>query len=112
VNDLGSGSFLQYQTGTSLVRTINNLFVGGGSVPSGGVVQATTNLTTNAPGFVNEGAFDYRLTATSPAIDAGTAPGSAAGANLAPSYQYVHKAKRQSRPGDSRVDIGAYEFVP
>jgi hypothetical protein len=112
VNDLGSGSFLQYQSGTSLVRTINNLFVGGGSVPSGGVVQATTNLTTNAPGFVNEGTFDYRLTATSPAINAGTAPGTAGGVSLAPSYQYVHKAKRQSRARDSRIDIGAYEFAP
>jgi hypothetical protein len=112
VNDRGSGSFVQFQSGTSLVRTINNLFVGGGTVPGGGVVQATTNLTTNAAGFVNEGTYDYRLTATAPAIDAGTAPGSAAGVALTPSYQYIHKANRQSRPGDSRIDIGAYEYVP
>ncbi len=112
VNDRGSGSFLQYQSGTALVRTINNLFVGGGSVPSGGVVQATTNLTTAAPGFVNPGAYDYRLTATSPARDAGMAPGSAGGVNLAPVYQYVHKSQRQSRPSDARIDIGAYEYAP
>jgi hypothetical protein len=61
---------------------------------------------------VNEGTYDYRLTATAPAIDAGTAPGSAAGVALTPSYQYIHKANRQSRPGDSRIDIGAYEYVP
>ena len=112
VNDRGSGSFLQYQSGTSLVRTINNLFVGGGSVPGGGVVQATTNLTTNAPGFVNETTYDYRLTASSPAINAGTAPGSAAGVTLAPSYQYVHRAQRGARPIEGQIDIGAYEFKP
>ncbi len=112
VNDRGSGSFLQYQGGTALVRTINNLFVGGGSVPGGGVVQATTNLTTNAPGFVNENGFDYRLTTGSPAINAGTAPGSAQGMSLAPAYQYVHRARRENRATDSRIDIGAYEFVP
>ncbi len=110
VNDLGSGQFVQIQSGTSLVRTINNLFVGGGSVPSGTVVQATTNLTTNAPGFVNEGAYDYRLTVISPARDGGTAPGSAAGVSLAPAYQYVHKAQRETRPADARIDIGAYEY--
>jgi hypothetical protein len=112
VNDRGSGSFVQYQTGTALVRTINNLFVGGGNVPGGGVVQATTNLATNAPGFVNEGTYDYRLTVTSPARDAGTAPGSAAGVTLTPSYQYVHKAQRATRPADARIDIGAYEYAP
>jgi hypothetical protein len=110
VNDLGSGQFVQIQSGTSLVRTINNLFVGGGSVPSGSIVQATTNLTTNAPGLVNEAGFDYRLTATSPARDAGTEPGVAAGLALTPFYQYVHKARREARPVDARIDIGAYEF--
>jgi hypothetical protein len=109
VNDMGSGNFVGVQGGTSLVRVINNLFVGPGSIPSGSV---TTNLRTDSPGLVNEAGFDYRLTAASPAVNAGTAPGSAAGTALAPVYQYVHKAMRQNRPGDSRIDIGAYEFVP
>jgi hypothetical protein len=109
VNDAGFGGFTQVQGGTSLVRVINNLFVGPGSIPSGSV---TTNLRTDNPGLVNETGFDYHLTSASPAINAGTAPGSAAGMALAPLYQYVHKAKRQSRPGDSRIDIGAYEHVP
>jgi hypothetical protein len=109
VNDMGSGNFVGVQGGTSLVRVINNLFVGPGSIPSGTV---TTNLRTDSPGLMNEAGFDYRLTAASPAVNAGTAPGSAAGTALAPVYQYVHKAMRQGRPGDSRIDIGAYEFVP
>jgi len=112
VNDAGFGGFVQFQGGTSLVRTINNLFVGVGSAPGGGVVQATTNLRTDSPGLVNENGYDYRLTSTSPARDAGTAPPTARGVDLNPVYQYVHPAKRQDRPTDARIDIGAYEFVP
>jgi hypothetical protein len=112
VNDAGFGGFVSVAGGTSLVRTINNLFVGQGSQPSGGNVQATTNLVTNAPGLVNENGFDYRLTSTSPARNAGSAPGSARGVNLAPVYQYVHKAKREARTTEGTIDIGAYEFVP
>jgi len=109
VNDAGFGGFTQVQSGTSLVRVINNLFVGQGSVPGG---TLTTNLLTNSPGLVNEGGFDYHLTSTSPARDAGTAPGSARGQDLTPVYQYVHKAQRQARPTDARIDIGAYEYAP
>ncbi len=109
VNDAGFGGFTQVQGGTSLVRVINNLFVGQGSIPSG---TLTTNLLTNAPGLVSEAGFDYHLTSTSPARDAGTAPGSARGQDLTPVYQYVHKAQREARPTDARIDIGAYEYTP
>jgi hypothetical protein len=59
---------------------------------------------------VNQGAYDYRLSSTSPARNVGTAPGSASGFNLAPAYQYVHRAQRQVRPLNGTIDIGAYEF--
>jgi hypothetical protein len=109
VNDAGFGGFTQVQSGTSLVRVVNNLFVGPGSLPGGSLA---TNLLTQSPGLVNEAGYDYRLTSASPARDAGTAPGSARGQNLAPAYQYVHKAQRQSRPVAGQIDIGAYEFQP
>ncbi len=109
VNDAGFGGFTQVQGGTSLVRVINNLFVGNGSLPGGSL---TTNLLTNSPGLVNEAGYDYHLTATSPARDAGTAPGSARGQDMTPVYQYVHKAQREARPANAGIDIGAYEYVP
>jgi len=110
VNDLASGAFVQTQSGTALVRTINNLFIGGGTVNSGVAATATTNLATSSPGLVNQSGYDYHLTAGSPARDAGTAPGSAAGQQLTPVYQYVHTAQRTSRPLSGPIDIGAYEY--
>jgi hypothetical protein len=110
VNDLGSGTLIQVQTGTSLLRMVNNLFVGGGTVVSGISASAATNLTTDAPGFVNRTGFDYHLVSSSPARDAGSDPGSAQGMSLQPVYQYVQKAQREVRPTDSAIDIGAYEF--
>jgi hypothetical protein len=109
VNDMGSGGFVGVQSGTSLVRVVNNLFVGPGSIPGG---SATNNLRTDNPGLVNEAGFDYHLISTSPARDAGTAPGSARGQDLTPLYQYVHKAQREARPVEGQIDIGAYEFQP
>ena len=109
VNDMGSGGFVGVQGGTSLVRVVNNLFVGPGSIPGG---SATNNLRTDNPGLVNEAGFDYHLISTSPARDAGTAPGSARGQDLNPVFQYVHKAQRQARPVEGQIDIGAYEFQP
>lgn len=110
VNDLGSGTFIQVQGGTSVVRTINNLFVGSGTVVSGVTATAATNLATSSPGLVARAGFDYHLTSTSPARDAGSDPGSAQGVSLQPVYQYVQKAQRETRPTDTTLDIGAYEF--
>jgi hypothetical protein len=88
---------------------INNLFVGPGSLPGG---QLTTNLLTNNPGLMNASAYDYRLTSSSAARNAGTAPGSARGVDLTPIYQYVHPAMRGLRVTEGTIDIGAHEFQP
>jgi hypothetical protein len=112
VNDAGSGEFVDFDNNADLVRTINNLFVGSGSEPSGDPVEATTNLLTDAPGLVNQAGFDYRLIATSPARNAGTAPGTARGVDLNPIYQYRHTANREDRVAEGSNDIGAYEFTP
>jgi hypothetical protein len=110
VNDLGSGAFFNVAGGTTTFRSVNNLLVGNGTAHSGKQPQAATNLQTTAPGLVNIDGFDYRLTSNSAARDAGSDPGSAAGVDLMPAYQYVHPARREVRAANGAIDIGAYEF--
>jgi len=76
-------------------------------VPAG---NATNNLTSDTTGgdattrttasiaFINEAADDYRLTAASPAVDAGTATD-------APTDDYLQNTR------DSSPDVGAYEYI-
>jgi len=111
VNDLGSGAFISLSSGPT-ARFVNNIFAGGGSVPSGAGITSTTNLTTptGSAGLVNPTGFDYHLTSASPARNAGTAPGTAASFSLTPTSQYVHPTNRQDRPINGTIDIGAYEF--
>ena len=110
VNDLGSGTFVDIAAGaTATVR--NNLFVGSGTAIRGTATQAS-NQTTSTPNFVDRAAFDYRPTAATPGIDAGTAPGVAGTFDLTPVYQYVHPTNREARPTRNAIDIGAYEFIP
>ena len=111
VNDRGSGAFVSLVTGVTATLQ-NNLFVGGGTVVSGGTVTQVTNRTTNTPNFVNAGAFDYRPTAGTPGINGGTAPGVGGTFDLTPLYQYVHPTNREPRPLNGVIDIGAYEFTP
>jgi hypothetical protein len=111
VNDLGSGNFVYLRSGTSDARLINNLFVGSGTPLSGSATQVS-NLSTTAPMLVDIDNYDYRLLSGSPAIDAGSDPGSAGDDNFAPVYQYVHPTNRNDRPADALMDIGAYEYSP
>lgn len=112
VNDRGSGEFLNVRSGTT-GKVTNNIFAGGGTVVAGpqGLLVGP-NLVTDSPGLVGRSTFDYRLTAASPARDAGADPGSAAGESLVPTSQYVHPANREDRPIVGTIDIGAYEYSP
>jgi hypothetical protein len=110
VNDLGSGTFV-FIAGGSTATVQNNLFVGNGTTVSGAATQVS-NLSTNAPNFVNIGTFDYRPTAATPGIDQGTAPGLGGTFDLTPIYQYVHPTNREARPTRNSIDIGAYEYNP
>jgi len=110
VNDLGSGTFISVRAGTT-ARIINNIFVGNGRVLSGSATF-TTNLTTNSPSLADIANYNFRLTAASPAIDAGSNPGSVNGVDLLPRYQYSHKAGREPRTMSGNIDIGAYEYTP
>jgi hypothetical protein len=83
----------------------------GGSY-AGQVVQTTNWITTNAA-LSNIGNHDYHLTSASTgAINLGTAPGTGYNSvSLVPVYQYIHPTSIVSRPTDATIDIGAYEYV-
>ncbi len=87
----------------------NNIFFGPGLLTT----QADAVLKNNFrgdPGFVDGAGFDYHLRRGSPAIDAGSDPGSADGTPLTPAFQYVHPACAEGRTTVGEIDIGAYEF--
>jgi len=111
VNDKGSGTFVELSGGTTATLQ-NNLFVGSGTVVSGGTVTQVTNRPTSTPNFVDRTTLDYRPTTTTPGIDQGTAPGLGGTFDLTPLFQYVHPTNRETRPTRNAIDIGAYEFVP
>jgi hypothetical protein len=108
VNDLGKGTFVSVRGTPTAVRLINNIFAGGGTVLSG-AGTLTTNLVSNDPKFVNRAAGDYHLAPGSPAIDAGSNPGTAGGYALTPAYQYVNLSG-VARPHHGAIDIGAFEY--
>jgi len=110
VNDVGSGTFVEMVRGTATLK--NNLFVGGGSVSSGGTVTQVTNRSTNTPAFADRTNFDYHPTATTPGIDQGAAPGLGGAFDLTPVFQYVHPTNREPRSTVNAIDIGAYEYNP
>ena len=111
VNDLTSGTFVFIGTAGTVPASIkNNIFVGPGTLTNQTNAVLANNFSGN-PLFVNQANFDYHLTAGSPAIDAGTNPGSANGFSLTPVFDYVHPACGETRSiVGSAIDIGAYEF--
>jgi len=111
VNDYPNGTFVRVSGSPSSSRLVNNLFIGPGTVLRGQGTQ-TTNLVTRNAHLVNQAGYDYHLSTGSHAINAGTPPGTAAGYDLTPLYEYVHpmlRAKTRSIIG-SAIDIGAYEY--
>jgi hypothetical protein len=113
VNDRSAGGiFVRLPYASSSATLENNIFAGPGTVVSGsGSTTQITNLVSNNPGFVNQAGYDYHLTSSSPAINAGTAPGTVNGYDLTPVYEYLDPLSLQPRPADGPIDIGAYEFV-
>jgi hypothetical protein len=110
VNDRTSGgTFVKFPSGFANVRAYNNLFVGNGSVLSG-PAQTGGNVTSGSPGFVNRAAFDYHLTSASPAIDKGVNPGSYAGFDLTPRFQWSASTGSEARVVSGALDAGGYEY--
>jgi hypothetical protein len=109
VNGRGSGTYVNIAGGTTAAKVVNNLFVGAGTLLRG-KADTAGNLVTDKPAFVDQSHYDYRLTAQSPAIDKGAAPGSAEGFSLAAVRQYIHPLKTEERAAVQAPDIGAYEL--
>jgi hypothetical protein len=114
----GPATFLEMNNSTNEAVLQNNIMqrYGWETVVGGAfayqVVLTTNWITTNA-GLVNISNHDYHLTsASTEAIDLGTAPGTGYGSySLVPLYEYVHPCNKVDRPTSGAIDIGAYEYV-
>ncbi|HMI88867.1 MAG TPA: right-handed parallel beta-helix repeat-containing protein [Polyangiaceae bacterium] len=112
VNDRTAGStFISIGAAiTTPVVVTNNIFFGGGTITNQANAMQQTNFAQGDPKLVDRAAYDYRLAAGSPCINAGSDPGVGAGFALSPARQYVHPANAIDRNADGTLDIGAYEF--
>lgn len=109
VNDRQGGTFVSLSGVPTTAKAVNNLFVGPGTLFSG-KLDTAGNIVTQAPGFVDRAAFDYRLTEASPAIDRGKDPGSADSISLAPALEYAPPYGTGPRAVNGPLDAGAFEF--
>jgi hypothetical protein len=111
VNDyIGGGVFVHVSGLPTTSRLINNLFVGSGIVLQGRGTQVSNLVTRNAK-LVNQAGYDYHLSKGSPAINKGTPPGTAAGYDLMPLYEYMDAVSATPRTVvGPAIDIGAYEY--
>lgn len=105
VNQRASGTFVSLADG-SRAHLRNNLLVGPGELTSGPPADARRNRLVGLDGFVDPQAEDFRLLATSPAVDRGaTLP-----RRLRPRREYVAPTGLVRRPVVGRIDLGAYEL--
>lgn len=77
---------------------------------TGSVSDDGTTISGSAPGFVNAAAEDFRLTASSAAVDAGNLLNSAVLPARDVSLQYVKHQRTAARPDLGLLDIGAFEY--
>lgn len=104
--------------GVTEAKMANNLIVGLTSsahvadAAGGGVLHEQHDVITDSPGFYNEAARNYHLTASSPAVDAGLDAGFANGFSLRPGYEFQFPGSGVARPVLGALDAGAYEYTP
>ena len=117
VNDRFNGNFLQISNATTLVKLVNNLFLGTGTLLQGTAASIDSShnirLTDIAEAMLsNPSIYEYRLLPNSPCIDAGTIPGDFNNISLTALYAYLHPMERTARwYSGSAPDVGAYEHL-
>lgn len=89
---------------------VNNVLAGAPAVLLDGGGTDRDNYRRPQGGMVDPAAYDFRLLADSPLIDAGADPGSANSVPLWPQFEYVHPASGRARQRIAALDLGAYEF--
>jgi len=95
---------------TALVA--NNLIQGEAEVLQG-PGRDVSNLILPDAGLLDPSRFDYRLTRSSPAVDAGfEALATPEGRPLRPQRQYVDPQRSEPRQTVGKPDVGAYEYTP
>ena len=136
VNDRFDSNFISNHAAVEL-HAINNLFIGRGTIVTGGPVQLTGNMVMNNTRFgtffnrrlngsvgsghnrslasaeiLDRARLDYRLTPASAAIDAAVPIPAHYPAALSAHWQYHHPADRVARPQlGAQADSGAFEFA-
>ncbi|MGA2298184.1 MAG: T9SS type A sorting domain-containing protein [FCB group bacterium] len=117
VNKRSIGVYVYLQAGIGEAKSINNIFTGNSAEDVSyfkGTATLTNNLRKNNISdveFTDEANYDYTLMIGSPAIDAGTDPGSINGYSLLPVYEYKHPCDSVAKKLYDTIDIGAYEYA-
>ncbi|HTQ47730.1 MAG TPA: MYXO-CTERM sorting domain-containing protein [Polyangiaceae bacterium] len=109
VNDSGDANtvFVSIATGGMLGAAHDNIFYGGGTPSSTGMLSAD-NMNGVDPMFVNAAMYDYHLKMGSPAIGKGVAQGSAGSFPLTPVFEYFDPVSAVARL--TAKDLGAFEY--
>jgi hypothetical protein len=116
VNNRSGGSFVNIQAGTGILKMVNNIFAGTGTLISGAATTLDTvsNWVSNAiasVGFVNTSNYDFQLVSSAKIIGKGSNPGMAGSYALTPVFEYVHTGNKRNRTVNGTIDIGAYEYI-
>lgn len=104
------GNTLAITSGRGLISLTGNWLQAGWDVSSEtltGTVNDLGNTEGNDPGFVDEGALNFRLTGTSSAVDAGVG---LAATTSPPTLEYEEHQRRSARAANGEIDAGAFEF--
>lgn len=117
LNNRPNGRFVQFSNATTLVKMVNNLFLGPGTLLQGTTASIDTThniwLTNPADAMLADPAnYNFRPLANCPCVDAGTDPGGFDNISLSAAFAYLHPlGHTASWPSGSAPEVGAYEHL-